>query len=150
MKTNTASSRQHAQLVKRYHTLATKMCLSKDDKAAIMQSYGVESSLDLSVDELAGLCSALEMGVNAAPPALDKLRKQAMASIGGWLRTIGRESDAAIIKGIACRATGYNRFNDIPAERLRNLYNLFLKKQKDFKAVDRITQDELDRLTICN
>lgn len=150
MKTKTATSREHAQLVKRYHTLATKLCLSKDDKTAIMESYGVDSSLDLSVDELAGLCSALEMGVNAAPPALDKLRKQAMASIGGWLRIIGRESDAAIIKGIACRATGYNRFNDIPAERLRNLYNLFLKKQKDFKAVDRITQDEIDRLIFCN
>lgn len=140
----------HSKLVKRYHTLATKIGLDKHDKAAIMESYGVESSLDLSVNELLELCAQLEKDSNPRAPELDKLRKQVMASIGGWLRTISQESDAQRIKGIACRATGHKYFNDIPAERLRNIYYTFLNKQKDFQAVNKLTYDELDILSSLN
>ena len=69
---------------------------------------------------------------------MDKLRKAAMASIGGYLRKINRESNAGIIKGIACRSTGYDNFNKIPAERLRNLYHAFRNKQKDIDAVNTV------------
>ena len=70
---------------------------------------------------------------------MDKLRKQAMASIGGYLRKTGTESNAGIIKAIAMRATGYDNFNKIPAERLRNLYNAFRNKQKDIDAVEAVS-----------
>ena len=146
----TTTDKQHAILVKRYHTLASKLRLGKDDKAAIMESYGVESSLDLTVTELTELCNALEKDMSPVVPALDKLRKQVMASIGGWLKTIAHESDATIIKGIACRATGYRRFNDIPAERLRNIYHAFLNKQRDFKAVGKLAEEELKYLSNWN
>ena len=148
MKTTTNS--EHARLVKRYHTIASRLKLGQDDKAAIMESYGVESSLDLSVQELTELCHALEKDINPIIPALDKLRKQVMASIGGYLKTIAQESDATIIKGIACRATGYGRFNDIPAERLRNIYHAFRNKQRDFKAVDNMHALELEISTHLN
>lgn len=146
----TTTDRQHASLVKRYHTLATRLRLSQTDKAAIMESYGVESSLDLSVPELTELCNALEKDMYPIVPELDKLRKQVMASIGGWLKIIGRESDATLIKGIACRATNYRRFNDIPADRLRNIYHAFLNKQKDFVSVNQLAADELEYLTSLN
>lgn len=149
MKT-TATTTEHARLIKRYHTIAARLGLGKEDKAAIMESFGVESSLDLSVEELQELCNALERDNNPKAPALDKLRKQVMASIGGWLKTINQESDAQRIKAIACRATGYRRFNDIPAERLRNIYHTFLNKQKDFKAVSQITAEELEILSSLN
>jgi len=145
----TTTDRQHAFLVKRYHTIATHLGLGKEDKAAIMESYGVESSLDLSVSELSELCAALERD-NTPKVPLDKLRKQVMASIGGWLKTIAQESDAQRIKAIACRATGHRHFNDIPAERLRNIYHTFLNKQKDFKAVNQITAEELEILSYLN
>jgi hypothetical protein len=146
----TTTDLQHALLVKRYHTLATKLGLGKDDKAAIMESYGVSSSLDLSVQELTELCGQLERDNTPKAPVLDNLRKQVMASIGGWLKMIHQESDAAIIKGIACRATGHKNFNEIPAERLRNIYHTFLNKQKDFKSVNQITNEEMEYLSFLN
>ena len=63
--------------------------------------------------------------------------------VGGYLRKIGRESNAEIIKGIACRATGYQSFNKIPAERLRNVYHAFRNKQKDIDSVERIAIEYL-------
>ena len=90
----TTTDQQHARLVKKYHAIASKIGLDKADRDLIMESYGVKSSLDLSVDELEELCAALEKDHNPKAPALDKLRKQVMASIGGWLRTISQESDA--------------------------------------------------------
>ena len=146
----TTTDLEHARLIKRYHTLATKIGLDKSDKAAILESYGVDSSLDLSVRELTELCGVLERDNSPKAPELDKLRKQVMASIGGWLKTIAQESDAQRIKAIACRATGHRRFNDIPAERLRNIYHTFLNKQKDFKAVKQITAEELEYLSFLN
>jgi hypothetical protein len=144
------TDQEHARLIKKYHTLATRIGLDKSDKAAIMESYGVASSLDLSVTELFELCNVLERDNNPKAPVLDKLRKQVMASIGGWLKTINLESDAQRIKAIACRATGYRRFNEIPTERLRNIYNTFLNKQKDFKGVNKVTAEELEYLSSLN
>lgn len=146
----TTTDLQHASLVKKYHTLATKLGLDKADKAAIMESYGVSSSLDLSVNELVELCTVLERDNNPKVLQLDKLRKQVMASIGGWLQTISQEGGADRIKAIACRATGNRRFNDIPAERLRNIYHAFLNKQRDFKAVGKLADEELEILSYLN
>jgi len=146
----TTTDKQHAYLVKRYHTLATRLGLTAYEKRAIMESFGVDSSLDLSVQELSGLCSKLDADLNPQVPTLDKLRKQVMGSIGGWLKTISQESNAQKIKAIACRATGHDRFNDIPAERLRNVYYAFSNKQKDFKSVGRLTDEEIKVLSYLN
>lgn len=146
----TTTSPEKARLIKRYHTLATRIGLDKTDKSAILESYGVDSSLDLSVKELEELCAVLERDNNPQAPVLDKLRKQVMASIGGWLKTIAQESDAQRIKAIACRATGYRRFNDIPAERLRNIYHAFLNKQKDFVSVNELAAEEIEYLSSYN
>lgn len=146
----TTANKQHASLIKRYHTIATHLGLTAFEKKAIMESYGVESSLDLSDTELADLCHKLEADNNPQIPKLDKLRKQVMASIGGWLKTINQESNAQKIKAIACRATGHDRFNDIPAERLRNVYYAFSNKQKDFKSVGRLTDEEIKVLSYLN
>lgn len=148
MKTTTNS--EHARLVKRYHTIASRLKLGQDDKAAIMESYGVESSLDLSVNELTELCHALEKDINPIVPALDKLRKQVMASIGGWLKLTGQESNKVIIHKIACRSTGYTSFNEIPARRLNNIYHEWLNKQRDFKAVGFIASERLEILSYLN
>lgn len=59
-----------------------------------------------------------------------------MAAIGSWLKMCGKESNATVIKAIACRATKHDDFNKIPLERLRNLVHLFNNKIKDRDAVD--------------
>ena len=56
---------------------------------------------------------------------------------------MGMESNIDKIKAIACRAAEANSFNEIPRERLNNLYYAFLIKQKDFKSVDAIHNDQL-------
>lgn len=127
----------HNGILRKFHTLCSLNGLTEDEKRAIVSSYGVESSADIDTHDLINICASLSKRADGGKAdKLDKLRKQAMASIGGYLKMVGRESSAEIIKGIACRSTGYTAFNKIPAERLRNLYNTFRNKQKDIDAVE--------------
>lgn len=128
----------HRRILRRFHTLCGKIGMTPEEKSALISSYGVESSADIDTHDLIDLCGTLARSVDRDYARLDRLRKQAMASIGGWLRGCGMESNAGVIKGIACRATGYDSFNRIPAERLRNLYYTFLNKQKDAREAEAV------------
>ena len=130
--------KQKQWLLRQFHTLCGRLHLSAEEKAAIIEGYGVESSADIGNDDLLTLCRALEGRLDKDALKMDRLRKQAIAAIGGWLRMQGKEESIARIKAIACRATRYENFNKIPAERLRNLYNTFLNKQKDSKTIDEL------------
>ena len=131
----------HKGLLKKYHTLCTVLGLDKEAKRAILTSWGVESSRDLSQHQLIDICAKLSEQVDEkqGTAKLDKLRKQVIAAIGGWLRETGQEENVAKIKGIAERASGYDEFNKIPRERLRNLIATFNNKVKDARAVDALT-----------
>ena len=111
----------HRGILKKFHTLC-----------------GV---LGLTDDDLINVCAKLSEQANrkAGHGEIDKLRKRVMASIGAYLRATGRESNATVIKGIACRASGYDDFNKIPKERLRNLYYAFNNKVKDAQSVNSLT-----------
>ena len=128
----------HGRILRRFHTLCGKLGMTQDEKSALIASYGVQSSADIDTHDLIDLCGTLSRNLDGEYARLDRLRKQAMASIGGWLRGCGMESSAGIIKGIACRATGYASFNRIPAERLRNLYYTFLNKQKEAREAEAV------------
>ena len=93
------------------------------------------------IDVCASLAKELDKRTEGAD--ISKLRKRVMAAIGAYLRSEGRFESPSIIKGIACRATGYRSFNKIPRERLRNLIGLFNDKVKDKRAVEAITAEEL-------
>jgi len=134
----------HNGLLRKFHTLCSRLCLTDAEKRAIVESFGVESSADIDTHDLIDICASLSRQLEGGKgETMDKLRKQVMAAIGGYLRKIGRESNAEIIKGIACRATGYQTFNKIPAERLRNVYHAFRNKQKDIDSVERIAIEYL-------
>lgn len=135
----------HRNALKQFHTLCTKLGMSADEKSALLEGYGVESSRDLDTHDLVDLCGKLSAQVNQKQGAgdMDKLRKRVMASIGGWLRSEGKESSAGIIKAIACRATGHTEFNKIPRERLRNLIGAFNNKVKDSEAVSALTSGKV-------
>lgn len=127
----------HGGLLRKFHTLCSHLGITNEQKQTIVESYGVDSSADIDTHDLVDICAKLSSQLNGDKGyKMDKLRKQVMASIGGYLRKAMQESSSMIIKGIACQATGYSDFNKIPAERLRNLYNAFLNKQKDIEAVD--------------
>lgn len=131
----------HKGLVKKYHTLCTVLGLDDEAKSAILTSWGVESSRDLSQHQLIDICAKLSVQVDEkqGTARLDKLRKQVIAAIGGWLRETGQSEGLSKIKGIAMRASGYDDFNKIPRERLRNLIATFNNKVRDARAVDALT-----------
>ena len=128
-------------LLKKFHTLCTVLGLDDEAKRAILTSWGVESSRDLSQHQLIDICAKLSEQVDhkQGTARLDKLRKQVIAAIGRWLRETGQAESLSKIKGIAMRASGYNDFNKIPRERLRNLIATFNNKVKDARAVDALT-----------
>lgn len=128
----------HKGVLKKFHTLCNVLGLSEDEKRAIVESYGVESSRDMDTHDLINVCANLSDQVNKKNGTgdLDKLRKRVMAAIGSYLHSVGKESNASIIKGIACRATEYEEFNKIPRERLRNLIATFNNKVKDKQGVN--------------
>lgn len=67
----------------------------------------------------------------------DTARKRLIAAIFGNLEQRGIAADMAYVKGVACRAAKVDRFNDIPLNDLKNLYNRFKNKN---------LQNELDEL----
>lgn len=148
MKPTTKAQRQ--SLTRRYHTLCTRLGMKRENRDALLLPYGVSSSLDLSLNELQEVCDKLENISNPGRNNADKWRKRVMASIGAWLRATNQEQNAKRIMGIACRASGYSNFNEIPLDRLRNLYYSFLNKQKDFNQVTKVTNEEIEMLTSCN
>lgn len=131
----------HRGLLKKFHTLCTVLGLDDEAKRAILASWGVESSRDLSQHQLIDICAKLSEQVDdkQGTARLDKLRKQVIAAIGRWLRETGQAESLSKIKGIAMRASGYSDFNKIPRERLRNLIATFNNKVKDVRAVDALT-----------
>ena len=135
-----------AGVIKRYHTLCTNLGLSPEDKEALLAPYGCTSSKDMETHDLIDVCAALakELDKRTEGADIQKLRKRVMAAIGAYLRSEGKAESPSLIKGIACRATGYRSFSKIPKERLRNLIGLFNEKVRDKQAVDALTvpQDE--------
>jgi hypothetical protein len=135
--------KQQKGLLKKFHVLLGKAGIGQEGKEAILSSYGVESSRDLTAKDLLDVCSRLEMELNPELAEQDRWRKRVMAAVGGWLRSSGREENATYIKGVACRAAGRDDFNGIPVAALRNLYYEFKNKQKAHEAVNRIDMGQV-------
>ncbi len=140
MAENKTMDKIHRDILKKFHTLCSVLRLTDAEKRAIVESYGVESSRDMDTHDLINVCGKLSAQANEKTGAgeMDKLRKRVMAAIGDYLKATGKESNATVIKGIACRATGHTDFNKIPRERLRNLVAAFNNKVKDAQAVNDI------------
>lgn len=140
MAENKTMDKIHRDILKKFHTLCSVLGLTDAEKRAIVESYGVESSRDMDTHDLINVCGKLSAQANEKTGAgeMDKLRKRVMAAIGSYLKATGKESNATVIKGIACRATGHTDFNKIPRERLRNLVAAFNNKVKDAQAVNDI------------
>lgn len=139
-----AMDKIQSDILRTFHTLCGALGMSKEEKKELIKRYGVESSADIDTHELIDLCNALSkeldkrQGVN-----LSLLRKRVLACIGGWLDLTkpGLEYNTDYIKAIACKATGCKDFNKIPRQRLQNVYNTFLDKQRDYKAISSILEN---------
>ncbi len=132
---------EQRKALKRFHALCGELKLSTEDKRALVEGAGADSSADLPAWKLHSICENLRLQANPKAADMDALRKRVMASIGGWLKAAGYNSDAERIKTIACRATGYERFNAIPVGRLHNLYHNFRNKQIDKIAAESLMRE---------
>lgn len=135
----TITQQNQKWLLKKYHSLCYKLGMTADDKLALLSSYGVESSVDLTNEELTEICDHLNSILNPEDAKRDRMRKRVIAAIGGWLRLIGKGNEGVeYIKGVACRAAKVENFNNITLERLTTIYNMFLKRQKDAKSINAV------------
>lgn len=142
--------KENKRLIKWFHTLLSDQPDSEAAKEAILSSYGVESTKELSNSQLTEACNGLHLTLNPKLQEEEKWRGRLMASIGAWLRAMGKKENSTIIKGIACRAARKESFSEIKIDQLRSLYNSFNKKKKDLLTVEQMTVDELDILTLKN
>lgn len=108
-------------LIRIFHTVATRQGLTPDDKQAIYASYGVTSSKQLNRRQLQTIIASIEGDAH-------KWRRRLMAAIGNWLDENKIEGNSHKIKAIACRAAKADKFNNIPVPKLRKLYNQFISK----------------------
>jgi hypothetical protein len=132
---------EHKQALRRFHALCGELGITGDDKRAIVEGAGAESSADIPAWRLRAICDGLRRQANPRMGEMDKLRKRVMASVGGWLKAAGYASNADVIKAVACRASGYASFNKISAARLHNLYHNFRNKQLDKIAAESLMRD---------
>lgn len=130
----------HKKLIKRLHTLYTLLGVTRDEQLAIYEGYGVESSRDMDTHDLLDVIARLDAQACGETHEMDLLRKRTFASVGAYLRAVGREESAELIKAIACRATGHAAFNRIPKERLRNVIATFNDKVRDLREIERMTR----------
>lgn len=126
-------AQQQKWLLKKFHTLCSKAGMTQDEKAILIASYGHISSADMDDRQLQDACIKLQLSTDPKIAQLDNWRKKVFAAIGSYLRYAGKTETPDYIKTIACRCTGYDRFNDIPVERLSNVYYAFKNKQKDYE-----------------
>jgi hypothetical protein len=106
----------------------------------------------------------------------DQWRKRLMAAIASWAklinyipsnedineaeqdltipvdkRSVNWSANATVIKAIACRAAGnVESFNAIPVDRLRNLYYAFVKKRRDYEAVQNLPNNDNQNVIVAN
>jgi hypothetical protein len=146
----TLMDKEHARLIKKFHTLLSRYGIDNEVKELMLSSYGVSSSKDMNTYELLELCKKIDLEYNAASAEIDRLRKRLIAAIFSWRKAMGASATMEEVKAIACRAAEANCFNKISAEKLRSLYAAFTKKVKDLERVQELTDDYLKRLSNLN
>ena len=135
----TITQQNQKWLLKKFHTLCARLNMDAEMKLALLSGSGVESSKDLSNVDLMTICDELNDILSPQDAKRDRMRKRVIAAIGGWLRLIGKGNEGVdYIKGVACRAAKIGNFNQISLDRLTTIYNMFLKRQKDAKAVNEV------------
>lgn len=141
---NTQPNPVRQLLTRRYHALCRQLGMTAEERLSLLSSYGVQTSLDLSLSDLQQLVSQLQdMRPTAAYDSqVSVMRRRLYAAIGQYLAAQGKESTPELIRAIACRAAGGKQhFSDIPLGWLRDLVYAFNRKTKAITNVQAIGKD---------
>ncbi len=123
-----------------FYALARRCNMSHEDiVATIVGNYPSRvSTSELTATELQSLCRALQQRVlSAEEQDKDRWRKRLIAVVRHYLEQMGYRTDMVYIRDVIVRAAapqGSVRFNDLPLDRLRSLYNAFRQRCKDLEA----------------
>lgn len=111
------------------------------------------SASDMTDVEFTLMIGAMEQHAvenNPRQVRLDQARKRVIAAIGAWLRSRNRKENIVIIKAIACRAARVDDFNEIPANKLRALYEEWRNKSKVSVETDAVIVEIENSLAFMN
>lgn len=136
-------------LLIKFHTILKSSGITDDEKYAMLNSYGVDSSKDLNDKQLIDLITKL-LGQSKEYDESDQWRKRVIASIGAYLRILNKDESIDYIKSIACQASGSKNFNKIPLANLRSIYYEFKKKCEINGTVNRIKKGLVNEMISCN
>lgn len=135
--------------IKRFKTLLGAGKIDRNAELGMLSAYGVESCKDLTIYELIELCQKVELQVNPELAKMDKLRKNVLASIGGWLELTGKPGMSwDYKKSIACRSAKVDNFNRIGESTLHDIIGEFNRKQKVTKTARAIKDEILNEIKI--
>lgn len=140
-------------LIRKYHTICRDLGITEQEKVAIKESFGVNSSRNLSETQLSQLINNLINGTDQTKTKKSKedlWRKRTMAAVGAWLRMMNKTEGADIVKAIICRASGHENFNRIPISKLRSVYYEFVQKSKTTCTTRQVKNDLLEYLKFTN
>lgn len=140
-------------LLRKYHTVCRDLGITEQEKEAIKESFGVNSSRSLSENQLINLIDRLVKGADQTKTHKsqgDLWRKRTMAAVGAWLRIMNKTEDADTLKAIICRASGFSNFNRIPIGKLRSVYYEFVQKSKTTCTTRQVKNDLLEYLKFTN
>ena len=136
--------------LKKLMTMLSKRKISDEQRAGLVYSWTkgrTTSARDLNAYELTWICKSLE----GQKSKIDTYRKRLIASIFGYLEKMNiKDAPIDYVKAVACKASGYNSFNDIPEDRLNSLYNSFVKSQKDLSFTKKMSEDWISTQINCN
>lgn len=137
-------------LIKRLHTLRSAIGMTQDQYDAMLWSYRVYSSRDMTVAQLEGACNFLQSLANENKPDPSLVRRRLLAAACQMLEKTVNEWDSwsrdkrmEYAKTVACRAAemerydghGRDNFNKISIERMRSLTYAFSKRSRDMDGV---------------
>lgn len=145
------------KLLRQYHAICNQLGMSSSDKEALLDSWGVQSSKQLTDNQLRSIIAKLRPGMHQSVHAeADRWRKRCIAAIGEWLAKRCAELSNPVenmlyIKKIACRASGeYDNFNQIPVSVLMRIYNEFINKNKVSETISMLTKELANKQLINN
>lgn len=128
--------------LKKLMTLMSKEGVT-NQRAGIISAFThgrTDSAKNLSPNEIDVLCDFYERN---SQEVLNRKRKRVIAAIFGMFKKMNKTVTTEYVKAIACRASRYERFNDIPSTRLDSLYSAFLNAQKDLNFAGRLVEGHI-------
>lgn len=125
------------RLVRALHARVHAMGMTDDDYRALLHGWGVESSVDLDVDQLRALMRSLGPQRRRTTGArFDIWQRRVLAAGCELMRSQGYPDTLDYVMGVACRMAGANLFARIPTDKLRAIYNAFKNRHRALTALD--------------